>query len=73
MLQRVEPAPAGRSAPRLVPGVCDVSVTNACNADCGFCGFARSKQEIPLRDFIDATTGPESPEVSETHTAENDD
>src|SRR4051812_24848358 len=40
--------------PRLVPAVCDVSVTNACNADCGFCGFARSKHAVPLRDFIDA-------------------
>lgn len=57
MLDR--PAASRSQAPRpdplqFVPAVCDVSVTNACNADCGFCGFARSKQEIPLRDFIDA-------------------
>jgi MoaA/NifB/PqqE/SkfB family radical SAM enzyme len=26
-----------------LPAVCDVSVTNVCNAACGFCGFARDE------------------------------
>src|SRR6516225_7108368 len=26
-----------------LPAVCDVSVTNVCNAACDFCGFARDK------------------------------
>ena len=31
---------------RLVPGVCDVSVTNACNAKCDFCSYAYDKQLV---------------------------
>jgi len=27
-----------------LPAVCDVSVTNVCNAACDFCGFARRRQ-----------------------------
>lgn len=34
-----EPIP---SHARFIPGIVDLSVANYCNADCGFCGFARS-------------------------------
>jgi len=26
-----------------LPAICDISVTNVCNAACDFCGFARDK------------------------------
>jgi 2-iminoacetate synthase ThiH len=29
-----------------LPAVCDISVTNMCNAACDFCGFARDKALI---------------------------
>lgn len=38
---------------RLLPAVCDVSVTNVCNAACDFCGFARDKTLIGPRRHID--------------------
>jgi 2-iminoacetate synthase ThiH len=38
---------------RLVPPVCDVSVTNFCNTDCDFCGFARSKALPGASRYID--------------------
>jgi MoaA/NifB/PqqE/SkfB family radical SAM enzyme len=38
---------------RLIPSVCDVSVTNICNADCDFCGFARSKTGGVPKRYID--------------------
>lgn len=41
------------SVDRLVPSVCDVSVTNVCNADCDFCGFARSKTLHSPKRYID--------------------
>jgi MoaA/NifB/PqqE/SkfB family radical SAM enzyme len=37
-----------------LPAVCDVSVTNACNANCSFCSFARSKAHSQPRAWIDA-------------------
>ena len=43
----------GEAAQRLIPAVCDVSVTNACNAACGFCSFARDKDVVTERRFID--------------------
>lgn len=42
--------PAARTAgrlDRLVPAVCDCSVTSLCNAACDFCGFARDKRVGP--------------------------
>ena len=39
---------------RLLPAVCDVSVTNVCNAACDFCGFARDKTLVGPRRYIDA-------------------
>jgi MoaA/NifB/PqqE/SkfB family radical SAM enzyme len=37
-----------------LPAVCDVSVTNLCNAACDFCGFSRDKQMIGPRHYLDA-------------------
>lgn len=45
-----------RSAKReagFVPAVLDVSVTDYCNANCDFCGFARSKMRGKPRRFMD--------------------
>jgi MoaA/NifB/PqqE/SkfB family radical SAM enzyme len=39
----------------LVPAVCDVSVTNACNATCDFCSYAYNKQIIKEKRWIDST------------------
>ncbi len=36
-------AVAAASRPNPLPAVCDVSVTNVCNAACDFCGFSRNK------------------------------
>jgi MoaA/NifB/PqqE/SkfB family radical SAM enzyme len=41
---------AGRN---LLPAVCDVSVTNVCNAACDFCGFSRDKNLVGPRRYID--------------------
>ena len=37
----------------LIPGVCDVSVTNVCNATCDFCSFARDKDVVRDKRWID--------------------
>jgi MoaA/NifB/PqqE/SkfB family radical SAM enzyme len=37
----------------LLPGICDVSVTNLCNATCDFCAFAHDKGLIKHRKFIE--------------------
>jgi MoaA/NifB/PqqE/SkfB family radical SAM enzyme len=36
-----------------VPAVCDVSVTNVCNATCDFCSYAYNKQLIKDKRWID--------------------
>lgn len=36
------------------PAVCDVSVTNVCNAACDFCGFARDKTLAGPAQYLDA-------------------
>lgn len=38
----------------LVPAVCDVSVTNACNATCDFCSYAYNKQIVKEKRWLDA-------------------
>jgi len=43
--------PAARHT--LIPAVCDVSVTNVCNATCGFCSFAYDKQIIKDKRWLD--------------------
>jgi MoaA/NifB/PqqE/SkfB family radical SAM enzyme len=37
-----------------LPAVCDVSVTNVCNAACDFCGFARGKTLAGAARYLDA-------------------
>jgi len=37
----------------LLPAVCDVSVTNVCNAACDFCGFSRDKNLAGPRRYVD--------------------
>jgi molybdenum cofactor biosynthesis enzyme MoaA len=37
-----------------LPAVCDISVTNVCNAGCDFCGFARGKALIGRARYLDA-------------------
>ena len=41
-------------ARRLVPAVCDVSVTNVCNATCDFCSYAYDKGIVRDRRWLDA-------------------
>ncbi|EEA01260.1 Radical SAM domain protein [Burkholderia sp. H160] len=36
-----------------LPAVCDVSVTNVCNAACDFCGFSREKKLAGPRRYLD--------------------
>jgi MoaA/NifB/PqqE/SkfB family radical SAM enzyme len=36
-----------------IPAVLDLSVTDYCNADCDFCGFARNKMRGKPRRFVD--------------------
>jgi MoaA/NifB/PqqE/SkfB family radical SAM enzyme len=40
-------------ARRLVPAVCDVSVTNVCNATCTFCAYAHDKGIVKDRRWVD--------------------
>jgi MoaA/NifB/PqqE/SkfB family radical SAM enzyme len=40
---------------RLVPAVCDVSVTNVCNATCDFCSYAYDKDVVRDRRWIERT------------------
>jgi MoaA/NifB/PqqE/SkfB family radical SAM enzyme len=43
-------------ARRFIPAVCDVSVTNVCNATCDFCSFARDKDVVRERRWIDESS-----------------
>jgi len=40
-------------ASRFIPAVCDVSVTNACNATCDFCSYAHDKRLVTDHRWID--------------------
>lgn len=37
----------------ILPAICDLSVTNVCNAACDFCGFARDKTLIGPARYVD--------------------
>jgi len=37
----------------VLPAVCDISVTNLCNATCDFCAFAHDKGLVKNRRFVD--------------------
>lgn len=54
-MKSLPPFPARPTRPRrrLVPAVCDVSVTNVCNATCGFCSYAHDKQLVKEKRWID--------------------
>ncbi len=39
-------------SPNALPAVCDVSVTNVCNAACDFCGFSRDKKLAGPRRYL---------------------
>jgi len=43
-----------RLMPRGGPAVCNISVTNACNATCDFCNFAHDKGFVKHRSWLDA-------------------
>ncbi len=43
----------GGLARNLVPAICDVSVTNACNATCTFCSYAHDKGIVTDRRWVD--------------------
>lgn len=43
----------GRPPRRTLPAICDVSVTNVCNASCAFCGFSREKSTGRQRRHLD--------------------
>ena len=40
--------------PRGGPAICNVSVTNVCNATCDFCNFAHDKGFVTHRNWLDA-------------------
>ena len=44
---------ARKPSAAFVPAVLDFSVTDFCQADCDFCGFARSKMRGKPRRFAD--------------------
>jgi MoaA/NifB/PqqE/SkfB family radical SAM enzyme len=45
---------SGVAAPgNSIPAVCDISVTNVCNAACDFCGFSRDKKQAGPRRYLD--------------------
>ncbi len=43
----------GKTDHNFLPAVCDVSVTNVCNAACDFCGFSRDKNLVGPRRYLD--------------------
>jgi MoaA/NifB/PqqE/SkfB family radical SAM enzyme len=45
---------ATRPAAAFIPAVLDFSITDYCDADCDFCGFARSKMRRKPRTFADS-------------------
>jgi MoaA/NifB/PqqE/SkfB family radical SAM enzyme len=53
--RRISAIFANQRMPNFVlPAVCDVSVTNVCNAACDFCGFARDKTLAGPARYVDA-------------------
>jgi MoaA/NifB/PqqE/SkfB family radical SAM enzyme/DNA-binding XRE family transcriptional regulator len=44
---------SGSASQNILPAVCDVSVTNICNAACDFCGFSRDKKLVGPRRYLD--------------------
>lgn len=50
---RSEAAPRPPGTAAWIPGVVDLSVTDHCNATCGFCSFAHDKGMVRDRRFVD--------------------
>lgn len=48
-----KPSGISKMARNLVPAVCDVSVTNVCNATCNFCAYAHDKGIVTDRRWVD--------------------
>jgi MoaA/NifB/PqqE/SkfB family radical SAM enzyme len=48
-----KPSRIGKMARSLVPAICDVSVTNVCNATCNFCAYAHDKGIVTDRRWVD--------------------
>lgn len=46
-------APAAATHSNALPAVCDVSITNVCNAACDFCGFSRNKNLAGPARYLD--------------------
>ncbi|RQH02069.1 radical SAM protein [Paraburkholderia dinghuensis] len=46
-------ATAATAPDNFIPAVCDISVTNVCNAACDFCGFSRDKKLAGPRRYLD--------------------
>ena len=38
---------SAQAGANVMPAVCDVSVTNVCNAGCSFCSFSGDKRLVP--------------------------
>jgi Predicted Fe-S oxidoreductases len=49
-----------RLIPRGGPAICNISITNACNATCGFCNFAHDKGFVTHRSWLDADRLPDA-------------
>jgi MoaA/NifB/PqqE/SkfB family radical SAM enzyme len=49
-----EPKTSATPPGNFLPAVCDISVTNVCNAACDFCGFSRDKKLAGPRRYLDA-------------------
>src|SRR6478735_7281875 len=47
-----------RLVPQGGPAICNVSVTNMCNATCDFCNFAHDKGFVKHRSWLDAALFP---------------
>jgi MoaA/NifB/PqqE/SkfB family radical SAM enzyme len=52
-----------RLIPHGGPAICNISVTNVCNATCSFCNFAHDKGFVTSRTFLDANRFAEAIEV----------
>ncbi|HTH59499.1 MAG TPA: radical SAM protein [Paraburkholderia sp.] len=53
MLDAGYDAANGHASRTAVPAVCDVSVTNVCNAACDFCGFSRDRKLAGPRRYLE--------------------
>jgi len=50
---KVSASPSVAASGNALPAICDISVTNICNAACDFCGFSRDKKRVGPRRYLD--------------------